>query len=63
LTGPGIINWARSPEGCRSERYENEEVLEVSGVTTGADSLARELAVAEGGTDDEAAFDGVPELR
>ena len=53
----------RFPEGVRSARYENEDVLEVFGTTTGADLPAGELALAEmEGTGDEAAFGGVPEL-
>jgi hypothetical protein len=39
LTGPGFTSSRKAPEGCRSERYETEDVLEVSGTTTGADSL------------------------
>jgi hypothetical protein len=63
LSGPGLTSSPRSPEGFRSERYENEDVLEVSGITTGADSLAGGLALVEmGGTGEEAAFGGVPEL-
>jgi hypothetical protein len=37
---PRFTSSLRFPEGVRSERYENEEVLEVSGITTGADGLA-----------------------
>jgi hypothetical protein len=47
LTGPGFTSSPRFPEGTRSERYENEDVLEVFGTTTGADLPAGELALAE----------------
>jgi hypothetical protein len=47
LTGPGFTSSPRFPEGARSERYENEDVLEVFGTTTGADLPAGELALAE----------------
>ena len=44
-------------------RYENEDVLEVVGITTGADSPPGELAPAEmDGAGEEAAFGGAPEL-
>jgi hypothetical protein len=63
LTGPGFTSSLRFPEGARSERYENGDVLEVFGITTGADSPAGELALAEmDGAGKEAAFGGVPEL-
>jgi hypothetical protein len=63
LTGPGFTSSPRFPEGTRSERYENEDVLEVFGITTGADSTAGELALAEmDGAAEEAAFGGAPEL-
>jgi hypothetical protein len=63
LTGPGFTSSPRFPEGTRSERYEKEDVLEVFGITTGADSPAGELALAEmDGAGEEAAFGGVPEL-
>jgi hypothetical protein len=63
VTEPGVTCSARSPEGFRSERYENEDVLDVSGVTTVAGSLAGGLAPAEvGGTGEGAAFGDVPEL-
>jgi hypothetical protein len=47
LTGPGITSPLSFPEGVRSVRYENEDVLEVVGTTTGADSPAGKLALAE----------------
>jgi hypothetical protein len=63
LTGPGFTSWWRFPEGARSERYENEDVLDVFGITTGAGSPAGEPALAEmDGAGEEAAFGGVPEL-
>jgi hypothetical protein len=63
LTGPGFTSSPSFPEGARSERYANEDVLEVFGITTGADSPAGELALAEmDGAGEEAAFGGVPEL-
>jgi len=62
LTGPGLTSSLRFPDGARSERNENEDVLEVFGITTGADSAAGELALAE--TDDageEIGSGGAPE--
>jgi hypothetical protein len=47
----------------RSERYENDDALDASGTTTGADWLAGGLALAEvGGAGEEAACCGVSEL-
>src|SRR5262249_36604462 len=63
LTGPGFTSSPRFPEGVRSERYLNEDVLEVLGITTGADSAAWELGLAEmAATGEEAAFGGAPEV-
>jgi hypothetical protein len=63
LTEPGFTSSPRLPEGTRSERYESEDVLEVFGITTEADSPAGELALAEmDGAGAEAAFGGAPEL-
>src|SRR5580698_684461 len=63
LTGPEFTSSPRFPEGARSDRYENEDVLEAVGITTGADSLAGELALAEmDGAAEDAAFGGASEL-
>jgi hypothetical protein len=56
VTGPVVTDPARSPEGVRSERY--EDVLDVSAGTTGAEAPPWELPPFEtGGTDDDAADD------
>jgi hypothetical protein len=63
LTGPGFTSSPRFPEGFRSERYDNDDVLEVLGITTGADLLVGVLAPADaGGTGEEAAFDDEPDV-
>jgi hypothetical protein len=63
LTGPGFTWSAKFPEGARSDRYENEDVLEVFGITTGADSTDEELALGEmDRASEETDFGGAPEL-